>query len=47
MGALVEAALCMAVWKAVGFIVLLPMGVLFLGYLIYIMCSVLKEWRKK
>ncbi len=47
MGTVVAKAVCMIVWRVIGLLVLLPMNVLFLGYLIYIVCSVLKEWRKK
>ncbi len=47
MGAIIEKALCSMVWKVIGGLVLLPMGVLFLGYLIYMVYGILKEWRKE
>lgn len=47
MGAIVEAAVCSAVWKVVLCLIILPMGVLFLGYLLYILAGVVKELRKK
>ncbi len=43
MGAIVEAAVCSMVWKTVLFLVILPMDVLFLGYLIYIAVGIFKE----
>lgn len=46
MGAIVEAAVCGAVGKAVLFLVILPMGVLFLGHLVYIVAGSFKELRK-
>lgn len=47
MGSIVEAAVCGMVGKVIGFLVLLPMGLLFLGYLTYIAVSVFKELRRK
>lgn len=46
-GSIVEAAVCGMVGKVIGFLVLLPMGLLFLGYLTYIAMSVFKELRRK
>lgn len=47
MGAIVETTVCSMIWKTVLFLVILPMGVLFLGYLIYITAGIFTELRKK
>lgn len=47
MGSIVEAAVCGMVGKVIGVLVLLPMGLLFLGYLTYIAVSVFKELPRK
>ncbi len=47
MGSIVEAAVCGMVGKVISVLVLLPMGLLFLGYLTYIAVSVFKELPRK
>lgn len=47
MGAIVEAAVYSAIWKVILAFVILPVGVLFLGYLIYIVVGIVKEFRRK
>lgn len=47
MGAIVETAVCSMIWKTVLFLVILPISVLFLGYLIYITAGIFTELRKR
>lgn len=47
MGAIVEAAVCRSIGGFFALFVLLPAGVILLGYLIYIVVMTVRELRKK
>lgn len=47
MGSIVEAAIYGVVGKIILFFIIVPIGIIFLGYVIYIIVEVIKEIRKK
>ena len=42
-----ESAVCRAVGQVALYLLLLPAGLIFLGYLVYIAVGLFREWRKR